>query len=60
MLIPKDGKFKYHTIQSGDTLWDIAKLYDGVTITELKKLNQIDNAKKLKPGMKIKIGPISS
>ncbi|HIA07298.1 MAG TPA: LysM peptidoglycan-binding domain-containing protein [Flavobacteriales bacterium] len=56
----KDEKFKYHTIQSGDTLWDIAKLYDGVTITELKKLNQIDNAKKLKPGMKIKIAPISS
>ena len=56
----KNGKYRYHTIQSGDTLWDIAKLYDGVTINELRKLNQIDNEKKLQPGMKIKISPISS
>jgi len=56
----KNGKYRYHTIQSGDTLWDIAKLYDGVTINGLKKLNKIDNAKKLKPGMKIKISPITS
>ena len=51
----KDGNYRYHVIQSGDTLWDIAKLYDGVTITQIKKLNKIDNAKRLKPGMKIKI-----
>jgi len=54
------GKFLYHTIQSGDTLWDIAKLYDGVSIKQLKQLNQISNDKKLKPGTRIRISPISS
>ena len=54
------SKYKYHTIQSGDTLWDIAKLYDGVTISQLKELNNINNEKRLKPGMKIKVSPISS
>ena len=56
----KDLKFRYHVIRSGDTLWDIAKLYEGVTINQIKELNQIGNAKKLKPGMKIKISPTSS
>ena len=51
-------KFRYHTVQPGDTLWDIAKLYEGVTITQLQQLNQINNAKRLKPGMKLKIAPI--
>ena len=58
--LDKDGKFRYHTIQSGDTLWDIAKLYDGVSIKQLKQLNQISNDKKLKPGTRIRISPISS
>jgi len=52
--------YRYHTVQTGDTLWDIAKLYEGVTISQLRKLNQISNDRKLKPGMKIKISPISS
>jgi membrane-bound lytic murein transglycosylase D len=55
----KNPKFRYHVIRSGDTLWDIAKLYEGVTINQIKELNQIGNAKKLKPGMKIKISPAS-
>ena len=56
----KDLKFRYHVIRSGDTLWDIAKLYEGVTINQIKELNQINNARQLKPGMKIKISPASS
>jgi membrane-bound lytic murein transglycosylase D len=55
----KDPKFRYHVIRSGDTLWDIAKLYEGVTINQIKELNHISNDKKLKPGMKIKISPAS-
>jgi membrane-bound lytic murein transglycosylase D len=50
-----DGKYVYHTIRKGDTLWDIAKLYDGVTVDQIKKLNKIRNSKKLKPGQKIKV-----
>ena len=52
----KNGnKYVYHTIRKGDTLWDIAKLYDGVTVDEIRKLNHINNSKRLKPGDKLKV-----
>lgn len=46
----------YYTVKKGDTLWDIAKLYDGVTVEQIKKLNNIGNTKRLKPGQKLKVG----
>ena len=53
-VVSRDNpNYKYHVIKPGDTLWDIAKLYDGLTVTELKKLNSGLNYKKLKPGDKI-------
>jgi membrane-bound lytic murein transglycosylase D len=48
--------YVYHTVKKGDTLWDIAKLYDGVTVDQIKKLNNIHNTKRLKPGQKLKVG----
>ena len=53
--IKNDNNYVYYTIRKGDTLWDIAKLYDGVTVDEIKKLNQINNSKRLKPGDKLKV-----
>ncbi len=50
-----DGQYLYHTVRSGDTLWDIAKLYDGVSVKQIKRLNGIRNSHRLKPGQKIKI-----
>jgi membrane-bound lytic murein transglycosylase D len=38
-----DGKV--HIVRSGDNLWDIAKLYDGMTVEKLKKLNNLYNNK---------------
>ena len=55
----KDGKYLYHVIRKGDTLWDIAKEYDGVTVDQIKRLNNITNSRRLKPGQKIKIAVIS-
>jgi len=52
-------KFVYHTVRKGDTLWDIAKEYDGVTVEQIKRLNNISNTKKLKVGQKLKISPVS-
>ncbi|MFH1319913.1 MAG: transglycosylase SLT domain-containing protein [Bacteroidota bacterium] len=52
-------KYIHHIVQPGDTLWDIAQLYEGVTVRHLKKINNISNVKKLKPGMKIKIAVAS-
>ena len=55
----KSGKYMYHIVQKGDTLWDIAKEYDGVTVEQIKRLNKIKNTHRLKPGQKIKIAVIS-
>lgn len=51
----EDGEFLYHTVRRGDTLWDIAKLYKGVSADNIKALNPGLNAKNLKLGAKIKI-----
>jgi peptidoglycan lytic transglycosylase D len=53
--LEKGQKYLYYTIKKGDTLWDIAKLYDGVTVDRIKLLNGIKNTKRLKPGQKIKV-----
>jgi len=50
----------YHTIRKGDTLWDIAKEYDGATVSQIKELNNITNTRRLMPGEKIKVAVIKS
>lgn len=46
----------YHTIQPGDTLWDIAQNYPGVSVDDLKRLNRNVNFRHLTVGEKIKVG----
>jgi membrane-bound lytic murein transglycosylase D len=48
-----DGKYTWHVVQKGDTLYSIAKLYDH-TIAEIKSLNNL-NTNNLKPGTKLKV-----
>jgi membrane-bound lytic murein transglycosylase D len=55
----KDGKFLYHVVRKGDTLWDIAKEYDGVTVDQIKRLNNLRNSNSIRPGQKIKIAIVS-
>ena len=47
-------KIFYHTVRSGDTLWDIAKEYNS-TVDSIRKLNHLGGSSKLKPGQKLKI-----
>jgi membrane-bound lytic murein transglycosylase D len=50
-------KYKYHTIEKGDTLWKIANSNPGVAVDDLFKWNNFDkNNYKLTPGNKIIIG----
>ncbi|OQX79734.1 MAG: hypothetical protein B6D64_04350 [Bacteroidetes bacterium 4484_276] len=52
-------KYIYYVVKSGDTLWDIAKQYDGVTVSQIKRLNNITNTRRLKPGQKLKVATVS-
>uniref|UniRef100_UPI0040480FBC LysM peptidoglycan-binding domain-containing protein n=1 Tax=Roseivirga sp. TaxID=1964215 RepID=UPI0040480FBC len=46
---------KQHTVQQGDTLWDISRMYKGLTIEKIKQLNNL-KSNSLKPGMTLRIG----
>ncbi len=50
----QNSKFVYHIVQPGDTLWNIAKRYEGVTVEELKSINRL-SSNQLKPGTKLKV-----
>ncbi len=54
-VVETSGNVDYYTIRSGDTLWDIAKTYPGVTVNDIKRVNTGVNYNRLKPGQKIKI-----
>jgi membrane-bound lytic murein transglycosylase D len=49
-----NSKVVYHVVQPGDTLWDIANRYDGVTVQQIKKVNKL-NSNNLKVGTKLKV-----
>ena len=54
-----DGDYIYHTVDQGDSIWSIAKQYPDVSDSDILRLNNINNAQKIKPGQKIKIKPKS-
>lgn len=43
---------KYYIVQAGDTLWDISKKFEGLTIEKLKRLNNL-TSNELQPGQKL-------
>ena len=50
-----DGEYITHTVRYGDTIWDIVKLYENSTITEILSLNNISDPQKIQVGQKLKI-----
>ncbi|TXK46042.1 LysM peptidoglycan-binding domain-containing protein [Pontibacter qinzhouensis] len=41
-----------HRVQPGDTLWEISQKYNGITVEQIKKANNL-KSNKLKPGQKL-------
>jgi membrane-bound lytic murein transglycosylase D len=46
---------KTYTVQPGDTLWDISKKFEGLSIDKIRSLNKL-KGNKLQPGQKLIIG----
>jgi membrane-bound lytic murein transglycosylase D len=51
-----DNNFIYYKVKSGDTLWEIAQMYPGVSHSDIKRINNLTNDK-LVPGQTLKIKP---
>ncbi len=51
---PVRGKAKFHTVEDGDTLWNISQRYGGISIEKLKKMNGI-KGNVVRAGMKIRV-----
>ncbi len=50
----KGQNTKIYTVKQGDSLWSIAQQYPGVSVTDIKKKNDLKSVK-LRPGMELKI-----
>jgi membrane-bound lytic murein transglycosylase D len=51
----KQKGYIYYKVKNGDTLWEIAKKYPGVTQNDILQLNNLNNARNLKAGQLLKI-----
>ncbi len=50
----KETKFVYHTVAPGDTLWKIAQRYSGMTVEQIKEINNLES-NEIKVGTRIKV-----
>ncbi|MFW5822276.1 MAG: LysM peptidoglycan-binding domain-containing protein, partial [Tangfeifania sp.] len=52
---PLDPDFIYHTVRRGDTIWEIARRYAGVSPNQILELNNLSESASLSIGQKLKI-----
>lgn len=52
IAVTTSGSTKTYTVQPGDTLWDISRKFQGVTVEKIKSLNNL-KSNELKPGQKL-------
>lgn len=54
-----NGKYIYYTVKAGDNLWDIARRFDGVTVEQIKQLNNLGRNARIMPGQRLKISSVT-
>jgi membrane-bound lytic murein transglycosylase D len=52
---PDDLSYELYTVRYGDTVWDIAKKFDGVSATDILRWNNISDASRIQVGQKLRI-----
>ena len=50
-----EEKLVLYKVENGDTLWAIAKRFEGMTIEKLRELNGLKSNESLKAGMILKV-----
>ena len=50
-----DPNYEYYTVKKGDTLWDIAQKYAGVSSNEIMQLNNLKDGNSLYIGQQLKV-----
>jgi membrane-bound lytic murein transglycosylase D len=50
-----EGDYITYTVRRGDSIWDIVKMFDNVTTTQVLSLNNISDPAKIKVGQKLRI-----
>jgi membrane-bound lytic murein transglycosylase D len=53
--VETEGEYETYTVRNGDTIWDIVKMFDNVSTSQVLALNNISDASKIKVGQKLKI-----
>lgn len=54
-----DENYEYYKVRSGETIWDIAKKYPGISDQDILHLNNFNTGRELRAGQWIKIKPKS-
>ena len=55
-----DGEYIVHVVRSGDTIWDIVKMYENVTSAEILALNNISDPSRIQVGQRLRIKKVVS
>lgn len=55
LVAPKDAKYEYYRVKHGDTVWEIARKFPGVTDQDILRLNNLSSSDRIHPGQEIKI-----
>jgi membrane-bound lytic murein transglycosylase D len=55
LLSGPEGEFITYTVRYGDTIWDIVKMFDNISTTDVLLLNNISDPGKIQVGQKLKI-----